>query len=197
MMSLEKQSLKYHDSQVLNSQMLELSYFSKDLSLILVLPKKQNGLERLKTVFTSDNFFPEIKKLRGVYVDIHLPKFVIEKNYDLKLALSKSLSKVFSNDADFSRINGKKDLKISKFLHKVIIEINENGSEAAAGSGASLDTKASGEVESVIFRADHPFIYLIVDKRDNLILFMGQINKLGSTEDPMRRQFPKTVRNSH
>jgi serpin B len=142
MMSLEKQSWKYHDSQVLNSQMLELSYFGKDLSLILVLPKKQNGLEKLKTVLTSENLFPEIKKLRGVYVDIHLPKFLIEKNYDLKLALSKSLSKVFSNDADFSRINGKKDLKISKFLHKVIIEINEKGSEAAAGSSASLDTKA-------------------------------------------------------
>jgi serine protease inhibitor len=62
MMSLEKQSWKYHDSQVLNSQMLELSYFGKDLSLILVLPKKQNGLEKLKTVLTSENLFPEIKK---------------------------------------------------------------------------------------------------------------------------------------
>jgi serpin B len=107
-----------------------------------------------------------------------LPKFKIQQKYELKSALSKSLIlKAFSNEADLSRINGQKNLKVSKVCHQVVIEVNERGSEAAAVTSIQIEL-LSFRTDRKIFKADHPFLYLIRDKNNNFILFIGQINSL-------------------
>ncbi|RLF46296.1 MAG: serpin family protein, partial [Thermoplasmata archaeon] len=84
----------------------------------------------------------------------------------------------FSDNADFSGINGNKDLFISKVLHKAFIEVNEEGTEAAAATAVIMPLKYGGGSSSskIIFDCNHPFLFVIYHKETNTILFMGNVN---------------------
>ena len=162
----------------MDSDLLELPYKGNDLSLIVVLPRERNGLQKLKSIINYKILNNAIKHLKSERVDVHLPKFKVEQKYELKSALSKNvILKMFTNEADFSGINGKTNLMVSSILHKVIIEVNERGSEAAAATGIEISL-TSESMNPTVFNADHPFLYLIRDKRNDVILFVGQINRL-------------------
>jgi len=75
--------------------------------------------------------------------------------------------------ADFSGMTGKKDLFISMVLHKAFVEINEEGTEAAAATAVVM--KGGGPAMSPVFRADRPFIFMIRDNRSGSLLFMGRV----------------------
>jgi serpin B len=83
---------------------------------------------------------------------------------------SMGMKDAFSSDADFSGMTGMRDLFISAVLHKAFIEINEEGTEAAAATAVIM-----GRSLRKVFRADHPFIFMIKDNRTGSILFMGRI----------------------
>jgi serpin B len=81
----------------------------------------------------------------------------------------------FGGDADFSGMNGKRDLFISAVVHKAFVDVNEEGTEAAA-STAVVMSRSSARLEPVAsFRADHPFVFLIRDRRTGSILFLGRV----------------------
>jgi serpin B len=90
----------------------------------------------------------------------------------------------FSPDADFSGMTGGKDLLISLVVHKAFVEVDERGTEAAAATGGLMAATAMppGETKPpVVFRADHPFLFLIRDQRSGSILFLGRLtNPQGS-----------------
>jgi serpin B len=112
-------------------------------------------------------------------VEVYLPKFKVEQKFELMSEFKKfSQFETFLSEPDLSRINGKNDLKVSQILHKVVIDVDENGTEAAAATGVVI-TKRTADmiVDPVAFRVDHPFIYLIKDNRNDVILFLGQINE--------------------
>ena len=73
-------------------------------------------------------------------------------------------------------MTGTKDLKIDKVIHQAFIEVNEEGTEAAAATGVVMGTKTSLRPPTPIFKADHPFIFLIHQKNTGNILFMGRVN---------------------
>jgi serpin B len=75
-----------------------------------------------------------------------------------------------------SGIDGRKDLEVSKVIHKAVIEVNEEGSEAAAATGVVVIIKSMPSIK--VFRADHPFTFFIRDNRNGMTLFAGHINKL-------------------
>jgi serpin B len=121
--------------------------------------------------------------LRESEVHVTIPKFKIEAEYELKEQLSKlGMTQVFTSAADLSGIDGKKDLEVSKVIHKAVVEVNEEGSEAAAATAIIVKLKASvfppKEPKVYEFKADHPFVFFIRDNRNGMILFVGQINKL-------------------
>jgi len=95
--------------------------------------------------------------------------------------LGKNLSDMGMKDAfspgaaDFSGINGEKDLYISRVIHKAFVDVNEEGTEAAAATAVVIETKALIIKKPVVFKADHPFIFLIRDKEAGSILFMGRV----------------------
>lgn len=169
--------LNYTESDELEAQLLELPYIGDHLSMIIILPRENEGLPILKSKLNQQNLRQELASMKQVNVEIHLPKFKVEQTYDLNDVLKcLGFKNVFSDDADFSGINGFKYLKVSDVIHKVVIEVDEKGTEAAAATGIRM-TPLSLRYPPV-FKANHPFLYLIRDKRNDVILFLGQINKL-------------------
>ena len=82
----------------------------------------------------------------------------------------------FTNSADFPGMTGKRDSKIDKAIHKAFIEVNEEGTEAVAATGVSMIRKTSMPPPPPIFKADHPFIFIIQQKETGNILFMGRVS---------------------
>ncbi len=110
-------------------------------------------------------------------VKVHLPKFKIESKYSLNAALKHlGLRDAFEQGhADFSRINGKRDLVVSDVAHKAFFEVNEEGAEAAAATGVVI-VPTSVQLP-VTFNANRPFLFMIYDKEYQLVLFAGVVNK--------------------
>jgi serpin B len=174
----------YTEIESLNSKLLELPYSGDDLSLYIVLPNEKQGFNQLKNNLKDFAVIENsIQNLRESEVHVTIPKFKIEAEYELKEQLSKlGMRQVFTSAADLSGIDGKKDLEVSKVIHKAVVEVNEEGSEAAAATAiviVPLDAVFPPKIPKVYeFKADHPFVFFIRDNRNGMILFVGQINKL-------------------
>ena len=155
--------------------MIELPYKGDDVSMIIILPK-ENDLTMFEQIFNKENLSIWMDSMYPTNVDIYLPKFTFKTEYNLKDILSNmGLDVAFSSNADFSGMNGYGGLFIEKVLHKAFVEVNEEGSEAAAATTVHVLETAMPEPTKV-FDADHPFIFLIQHKETDTILFMGSIS---------------------
>lgn len=155
-------------------QILELQYSGDDLSMIILLPKDKDFSTVIDTV-NEDSFSEWRESMVEEYVDIYLPKFKVETKYQLNDYL-KQLGMVtpFTTSADFSGMNGFKELFISRVVHKAFIDVNEEGTEAAAATAVIME-RLNMEPERIVFDCNHPFMYLIQHKQTGTILFMGTI----------------------
>ena len=180
---------RYGVSRDDNLQVLEVPYAEKRLSMVVILPGQRDGLDQIESKLTVENLRRWTKPLAAEYgsdVDVYLPKFKYDSAFvDLEQALGKmGMESAFvPSKADFSRMTGSKSLFLSKVIHKAYVDVNEEGTEAAAATAivpapaASADGGGGGGPP--VFRADHPFLYLIRDNRTDLILFLGRVNKPG------------------
>jgi serine protease inhibitor len=167
-----------HVSQ-LNGQLLELPYAGNDISMYILLPYEKEGLKQVKKSLNSNHLDEAIGRMYETKVEVAIPKFKFSTKYHLIPQLqSLGIQQVFSSKADLSGIDGRKDLYVSDVIHKAIIEVNEEGSEAAAVTDVII-SRHGPNVEPMIpsFRADHPFAFFIRDNRNGLILFEGQVNQ--------------------
>jgi serpin B len=160
-------------------QALDIPYKSRELSMIVFLPNDADGLAVLEQSFTAANAQKWIGQLQPVSkVVLTLPKFKMAQQFELGSALSAmGMSLAFNrNAADFSGMTGKRDLWISAAIHKAFVDVNEEGTEAAAATGIGMRSMAMvREQPPIVFRADHPFLFLIRDNRSGGILFMGRV----------------------
>ncbi|XP_068092895.1 leukocyte elastase inhibitor-like isoform X2 [Hyperolius riggenbachi] len=161
------------------TKVLELPYADKEISMVILLPDdiKDNstGLERLKKALTYErlNKWTSADMMEKTEVEVELPRLRLEENYDLKSCLSKmGMTDLFNPDkAYLTGLSEESYLCVSHILHKVFVEINEEGTEAAAATAAVI-TKRSRPVV-VKFHADHPFLFLIRHNNTKAILFYG------------------------
>ena len=154
-------------------KLLELPYIGNELSMVLMLPKGKQ--EEFAQSLDLARLHEWQAMLTQREVDIYLPKFKFETQYELKELLS-GMGMVDAFElppADFSGISGHKDLYITKVIHKAIIEVNEEGSEAAAATGVVVGTKAV--MHKPEFKADHPFLFMIRHNETGSILFLGRV----------------------
>jgi serine protease inhibitor len=172
-MMTRKNEFRYAERNGL--QILELPYNGVDLSMIVLLPRAIDGLAELEESFSVENLGLWTENLEATEVDVSLPKFEINFPFRLDGTL-KALGMVdaFSNNADFSGMNGNQDLFISAVLHKAYVSVNEQGTEAAAATAVIVQTKALS-IPNIVFRADHPFIFLIRENTTGSILFIGRV----------------------
>jgi serpin B len=160
-------------------QVLEIPYKSNALSLIVLLPKERSGLPGLEDSMTASNVQQWLGRVAPVpKVIVTIPRFKSTQEFELSTALrALGMPQAFGSGADFSAMTGKRDFAISAVIHKAFVDVNEEGTEAAAATAVTmraLAMRAPGPLPPV-FRADHPFIFLIRDNGSQSILFMGRM----------------------
>lgn len=154
---------------------LEMPYVNNDLSMVILLPKKIDGVKELEKELMPDNLTNWLAGLRKREVDVFMPRFKMTSEFSLAETLgSMGMSDAFTGKADFSGMTGNKDLFISAVIHKAYVEVNEEGTEAAAATGVTM-ALTSVPLPPPVFRADHPFIFLIRDNQTGSILFLGRL----------------------
>jgi serpin B len=157
-------------------QALELPYAGKDLSMVVLLPKRADGLADFEKGLTAERLAGWLRQLREQEVIVQLPRFKVTAEFRLGPTLAAMrMPLAFGDGADFSGMDGKKDQYLSEVVHKSFVDVNEEGTEAAAAT-AVVKAERSGESRlTPLFRADHPFVFLIRDRRSDGILFLGRV----------------------
>jgi len=155
---------------------LQMPYKGEEISMLILLPNSLGGLDQLESELTSD-FFKQLKsKMHDRKVKVALPKFRLECSKSLEEDFqSLGMNLVFRPSADFEGISDSKGLMISKIIHKAVLIVNEEGSEAAAATAIVFIRSLSLDPEFIV---DHPFVFLIYNSKTDLILFMGKVVEL-------------------
>ncbi len=162
----------YHSGAPASCEVIELPYVGKDFALIAILPLELDGLADLESKLTMENLATWLASLQETTGDVLLPKFKLQTGFSLDNILSAmGMGDAFGAKADFSGIDGTKWLEVSSVLHRAFVEVNEEGTTAAAATAARHRTKSMPPR----FRADHPFLFLIRDNRSGSILFLGRL----------------------
>ncbi|XP_060773784.1 leukocyte elastase inhibitor-like isoform X2 [Neoarius graeffei] len=162
-------------------QVLDLPYVEEELSMVVLLPEEsQDGsdsLQKLETEITVDKLLewtnPE-KMTRWSDINVHLPKFKLEEQYSLMDTLNKmGMSSLFqANVADLTGMSSQEGLFMSSVAHKAFVEVNEEGTEAAAAAIVAVNESCLLQEEN--FMADHPFLFFIRHNPMKSILFFGR-----------------------
>lgn len=156
-------------------QALELPYKGDALSMVIFLPNEVEGYSEFEKTLTPENLDRWLKSLRERKVVVSLPRFRMTIRFELSDTLKKmGMPLAFnSGKADFSGMDGTKSLFISKVIHKAFVDVNEKGTEAAAATAIAM--KLGEAPATPVFRADHPFIFLIRDRKSGSIIFIGRV----------------------
>ncbi len=157
---------------------LELPYGNGDLATIVLLPDSIDGLSALEQKLSFESLTRWTNGLQRQKVQVFLPRFKLTSEFSLSTTLAAmGMPLAFDhNRADFTGISSEEKLSISAVLHKAFVDVNEEGTEAAAATGVMIAARAVMiPREPLLFRADHPFLFLIVDHRTKSILFLGRV----------------------
>jgi serpin B len=179
-MSLTKTEDIFNYTETDDLQILDLPYAGDEISMTVLLPKENVDLADIVSSIDNDKLTNWINSMYETELDIYLPKFKVETdNYIINDYLKNlGMEKAFiADEADFSGLTGLNELFISKVVHKAFIEVNEEGTEAAAATAVIMARSSiNGGGSRVIFEADHPFMYLIRHKETGTILFTGIVS---------------------
>ncbi len=174
LMYLQEAEVKYFENEDL--QAVELPYVGGEISMLVLLPKGE--LSRVEPYLSSD----KLEALRGMLtglekVDVYLPRFKFETKYLMGgkegLLGKMGMPTAFTLAADLSGMTGQKELLITEVVHQAFVEVNEEGTEAAAATGVVVGIKMVSS--KPVFRADHPFIFIIQERQTGTILFLGRV----------------------
>jgi len=154
---------------------VELPYKGDDLSMLVLLPHAVDGLAGMEARLTAENVYRWRAGLERQDVLVYLPRFSIESGFGLASTLAAmGMPLAFSGRADFSGMNGQRDLSISTVVHKARVDVDEQGTEAAAATGLAVGVRGIPPAPPT-FRADHPFVFLIRHNPTGAILFLGRM----------------------
>ncbi|KAM9225198.1 serpin B13-like isoform 2-T3 [Dugong dugon] len=177
-MMKQRHSFNFTHLEDLQAKILGIPYKNNDLSMFLLLPDDIDGLEKI-----IDRITPELLiewtspgHMKEKDVSVHLPRFQVEKTYDLKDALgAMGITDAFDeNQADYSGMSASSRLHIQQFRHKSFVVVTEEGTEAAAATGGVVGITSVPNYEN--FHCNHPFLFFIRHNESNSILFFGQFS---------------------
>lgn len=160
-------TLKYTEDK--NAQVVELPYKGKNISMLVILPKTQN----FEINLTQIQKWRE--NLRDAKVNISFPRFEMKERLNLKNYLERLGIKDIFDPARANLSGISQSISVSNIVHQSYVKVDENGTEAAAATGVSVVATALPLLPHVVFNADHPFLFLIMDKITGSILFMGWV----------------------
>lgn len=168
------ESLQYFENDTY--QFISKPYRDSDLSFCIILPKKLFGIEEIEKEINNDFFKEILDNTYSTRTLLSIPKLKMEASYMIGNALiNAGLKSAFSNEADFSGITKNEPLWLGEVLHKTWIELDEEKTESAAATSTFMITGRAPS--SKVFKADHPFVFFIIDNSTRAILFMGRYVK--------------------
>jgi serpin B len=161
-------------------QVIAIPYRGGSLSMVILLPKAVDGLAQLERALSRSNLETYLAKLSPQRVRLSLPKFRLTEQVELAKVLAQmGMPLAFTpGKADFSGMTASRDLAISAVVHKAFVEVDEAGTEAAAATAVAIARAAVVQAPPVVFRADHPFFFLIRNNLSGSILFVGRLHRL-------------------
>jgi len=179
-MCLEGSEELFYYTETEEFQMLELTYKGEEISMLVLLPKQKSVSEIVESL-TFESLSTLKSAMYETSISIHLPKFKLETEYELNEPLKNlGMARAFDpNKAEFTgmcRFSGTDiidPLFIKTVRHKAFIEVNEEGTEAAAATAVIMFDNCSQS--SIVFNADHPFLFIIQHRGTGTVLFMGSI----------------------
>ncbi|XP_003496837.1 serpin B9 [Cricetulus griseus] len=159
------------------AQVLVMPYEGMELSMVVLLPDDGVDLSKLENSLTFEKLTAWTRPdfMKSTNVEVFLPKFKLQEDYDMESVFQQlGMVDVFHRDkADLSGMSPERDLCVSKFVHKSVVEVNEEGTEAAAAS-AVIEFCCASVVPT--FCADHPFLFFIRHNKTNSLLFCGRFS---------------------
>jgi serpin B len=161
-------------------QAVELPYARGELSMVVLLPRQIEGCGKLEGRLRPALLASALGQMKKQRVEIFLPRFKLESSFKLNDTLARMGMRdaFYVGRADFSGLGGSRgDLWISGIFHKAWGEVNEEGTEAAAATATVIKARAIARpmAPPPVFRADHPFLFLIRDTRTGSLLFLGRL----------------------
>jgi len=158
-------------------QVLQLPYVGDELSMVILLPRATDGIGQLEQQLTAGNLARWLDDLREREVFVSIPKFKTTSKFSLESVLrSMGMGQAFTGAADFSGMTGRRDLFISAVIHQAYVDVNEEGTEAAAATGVVMKLTSAMPDRTPVFQADHPFLFMIRDNASGSILFFGRVS---------------------
>ncbi|XP_014448409.1 LOW QUALITY PROTEIN: serpin B6-like [Tupaia chinensis] len=173
-----KSTFKMTHVREISTTILVLPYVGQELNMVIMLPNENTDLKTVEKKITYEKFLDWTRedKMHEKEVEVFLPRFKLEENYDMGAVLRRlGMTDAFEQgSADFSGMSSRRDLFLSKVVHKSFVEVNEEGTEASAAT----DTMVTFGLSSftLIFKADRPFLFFIREQQTNGILFAGRFS---------------------
>ncbi len=166
-------------------QAVELPYRGTNATMVVLLPTNPDGLAQLEASLTPQELAQVLTNLAVQPVEVFLPKFSLQMTANLIPDLqSMGITDAFTpGRADFSGMDGAEDLSIDVVVHKAFVDVDEAGTVAAAATGVGVGVAAVPPPPPV-FRADHPFIFMIRDTLSGSMLFLGRVTDPPSATGP-------------
>ncbi|CAN7951683.1 unnamed protein product [Ixodes pacificus] len=172
----QSKTFRFCHYPALKARALEIPYKGRKTSMVVILPEKVDGLAAFEEGLTASKLTKILQGLSGhSNIDLSLPKLKLEEAVDLKRVLvAMGIEDLFMpSRCDLSGISGEKDLVVSDAVHKAFVEVNEEGTEAAAVTMAEIIPER--KIRSIGFIVDHPFLFLIRSHNPDVILFVGSV----------------------
>uniref|UniRef100_A0A8C9ARV6 Serpin domain-containing protein n=1 Tax=Prolemur simus TaxID=1328070 RepID=A0A8C9ARV6_PROSS len=179
-MMSQRKSFNFALLEDVQARVLEIPYKGKDLSMIVLLPNEIDGLQKLEDKLTAEKLieWTSSQNMSKRDVDLYLPRFKVEKTYDLKdVLMAIGVVDVFSpQDADLSGMTGSWGLAVTKALHKSFVEVTEEGAEASTATGIAVSLTSPPYSIHEEFHCNHPFLFFIKQNKTNSILFFARVS---------------------
>ena len=172
----EKKRMGYFENDAM--QVVEIPYVSERLSMVVMVPRKADGLGAIEKGLSQKMLAETEAGTKPRLVDLTLPKFKTTSKLSLAETLKgMGMEEAFSKAADFSGMTGDKTLYIGAVEHQAYVDVNEEGTEAAAATAVAMMTRMAvvREPEPVVVKVDRPFLYFVRHKRSGEVLFMGRM----------------------
>lgn len=175
MFMFQKMRVNYYED--MEYQAIELPYKNRKLSMMVILPNEKMKIDDFEALLTYDNYINRVNQINYQTTEITIPKFTFTSDFNLTdYLINMGMTDAFGKQADFSGITGQKNLMIDKVFHKAFVEVNEEGTEAAAATAVLMMEKSAGPSSDFkVFTANRPFVFLIKDNATQTILFAGKV----------------------
>jgi serpin B len=181
LVSTMMQESTFNYASTSNCAAVELPYGNGHFSMVVMLPAENSSVNDLLASLNSEVWNNLTQSLSGRKVQIYLPKFKVECDFTLNDALKQlGMPQAFTDMAEFPNMLASTNLMISKVKHKTFVEVNEEGTEAAAVTSIGMveTSMPGGEDQTIVFEVNRPFVFAIREKDTGSILFIGKIVKL-------------------